>query len=298
MNNITKLVMTAAFLASATAASAQTTTQNEQQSTQQERINSILGALFGDRTSATETLDSQWAAGRTPLASQRTQFETRVDSDVRVGAINQTTATRLKTDYADLVQLEMRYGSDRVFTSQERSDLTQRYNALTQILANQTYADAATTPTSSVESGQTAFITRVDALVSARRMTRVAATRLKSDYTLLVQTERNYLRDGVLDDRERDDLDARLDALDARVGDTTATTNLPPPTARARLSAIGSAISSSRLSAVARTQLQVEHRDLTYLESAYSRLTPTADEQRYLENRLSNLEQRLQIRPR
>ena len=298
MNNLSKLVVTAAFLASATSASAQTTTQNDQSSRQQERINSILGALFGDRTSATGTLDSQWAAGRTPLANQRTQFETRVDSDVRVGAINQTTATRLKADYADLVQLEMRYGSDRIFTSQERSDLTQRYNALTQILANQTYGDAAPTPTSDVENGQTAFMTRVDASVAARRMTRVAATRLKSDYTLLVQTERNYLRDGVLDDQERDNLDARLDALDSRVGDTTATANLPPPTARARLSAIGSAISSSRLSAVARTQLQVEHRDLTYLESAYSRLTPNADEQRYLENRLGDLEQRLQIRPR
>jgi len=92
-------------------------------SQQQERIGAILGALFGDRLGVTTSIEAQWAAGRTPLLTQRNQFTARIDSDVRSGSINQTTGTRLKSDYAALVDLETRYGSDRRFTADERADL-------------------------------------------------------------------------------------------------------------------------------------------------------------------------------
>lgn len=297
MNNLTKLLATAAFLAAASPAAAQAQ-QNDQQSRQQERINSIFGALFGDRSNSSGSLESQWASGRTPLANQRAQFDSRVDSDVRSGGLDQRTAVRLKTDYAELVQLELRYGADRQFTMQERRDLSERYNALTQILTNQTYGDDYNTQSPNVAEGQSEFIARVNASIASRRLTRVAGNRLKSDYRLLAQTEASYLRDGVLDERERDDLDARLDALDARVGDMAYNRNNTMLTPRARLSAIADAITSSNLSSSAQAQLRVEHGDLSYLEAAYSRLTVTADDRRYLESRLSDLERRLQIRMR
>jgi hypothetical protein len=204
----------------------------------------------------------------------------------------------MKTDYAELVQLEQRYGADRRFTMQERSELAERYNALTQILTNQTYGDEYNSQSPNVAEGQSEFIARVDASIASRRLTRVAGNRLKSDYRLLSQTEASYLRDGVLDARERDDLDARLDALDARVGDTAYNGNTTTLTPRARLSAIADAITSSNLSSMAQAQLRVEHGDLSYLEAAYARLTVTADDRRYLESRLSDLERRLQIRMR
>ena len=298
MNTFSKLLATAAFLAVVSPAAAQTTTQNDQQSRQQERINSIFGALFGDRTGSTGSLESQWASGRTPLANQRAQFDGRIDSDVRSGALDQRTAARLKTDYAELVQLELRYGADRRFTMQERSELAERYNALTQVLTNQTYGDEDDLQSPNVVEGQSEFMARVDASIAARRLTRVAGNRLKADYRILAQTEAGYLRDGMLDERERDDLDARLDALDARVGDTAYTGNNNALTPRARLSAIASAISSSNMSATAQAQLRVEHSDLSYLEAAYARLSMTADDRRYLESRLSDLELRLQIRNR
>ena len=239
------------------------------------------------------------ASGRTPLANQRAQFDSRVDNDVRSGGLDQRTAVRLKTDYAELVQLELSYGADRQFTMQERRDLSERYNALTQILTNQSYGDEYNTQSPDVAEGQSEFIARVDASIASRRLTRVAGNRIKADYRLLAQTEANYLRDGVLDARERDDLDARLDALDARVGDAAYSNNnsnmLNP---RARLSAIADAITSSNLSSAAQAQLRVEHSDLSYLEAAYARLNATADDRRYLENRLSDLERRLQIRMR
>ena len=298
MNNLSKLFATAAFLATASTAAAQTTTQNDQQTRQQDRINSIFGALFGDRTGSTGSLESQWASGRTPLANQRTQFDSRIDSDVRSGALDQRTAARLKTDYAELVQLELRYGADRRFTMQERSELAERYNALTQVLTNQTYGDNDDFQSPSVAEGESEFIARVDASLAARRISRVTGNRLKSDYRLLTQTEANYLRDGMLDERERDDLDARLDALDARVGDTAYSGSNNALPARARLAAIANAISSNNLSAAAQAQLRVEHSDLSYLEAAYARLTMTADDRRYMESRLNDLERRLQIRAR
>ena len=298
MNNLSKLLATAAFLAAASPAAAQNTTQNDQQSRQQDRINSIFGALFGDGTGSSGSLESQWASGQTPLANQRTQFDSRIDNDVRSGALDQRTAARLKTDYAELVQIELRYGADRRFTMQERSELAERYNALTQVLTNQTYGDDDNFQSPNVAEGESEFIARVDASLAARRISRVTGNRLKADYRLLTQTEANYLRDGVLDERERDDLDARLDALDARVGDTAYSGSNNALPARARLAAIANAISSNNFSAAAQAQLRVEHGDLSYLEAAYARLTMTADDRRYLESRLSDLERRLQIRAR
>ncbi len=296
MNNLSKLLATAAFLAAASPAAAQNTTQNDQQTRQQDRINSIFGALFGDRTGSSGSLESQWASGRTPLANQRTQFDSRIDSDVRSGALDQRTAARLKTDYAELVQLELQYGADRRFTMQERSELAERYNALTQVLTNQTYGDEDDLQSPNVAEGQSEFMERVDASIAARRLSRVAGNRLKADYRILARTEASYLRDGMLDERERDDLDARLDALDERVGDTAYNNSTLTP--RARLSAIATAISSANMSATAQAQLRVEHSDLSYLEAAYARLSMTADDRRYMESRLSDLERRLQIRRR
>ena len=298
MKNLSALVATAALALAASSATAQTTTENAQPSRQQERINSIFGALFGDRSGSGNSIEAQWAAGRTPLATQRVQFDNRVDNDVRSGALSQRTATRLKSDYADLVQLEARYGADRRFTTQERADLTSRYDALTQVLDNQTYGDDDSAQAAKVADGQADFVRRVDSSISARRISRIAGNRLKADYIALIRVEAEYLRDGQLSERERDDLDARLDALDERVGDTAYSGDTPKLTPRARLSAISSAIPSSGLSPAAQAQLRVEHGDLSYLEAAYARLTMSTDDRNYLENRLGDLERRLQIRTR
>lgn len=298
MKILPTLMATATFALAASPAIAQTNTETAQPSRQQERLNSIFGALFGDRSGSTSSIEGQWMAGRTPLATQRAQFEMRVDSDVRAGALSQRTGTRLKNDYAELVQIESRYGADRRFTTQERNDLASRYNALTQVLANQTYGDGDNELEATVAAGQSDFVVRVNQSVAARRISRTVGNRLKSDYVLLVQSEAGYLRDGVLSDRERDDLDTRLDALDERVGDTAYTGNITQTTPRARLFAIANAIPSSGLSAALQAQLRVEHGDLSYLEAAYARLTMSADDRTYLETRLSDLERRLQIRSR
>jgi len=289
----------AALMLSSSAAFAQTNTTNDQQpSRQQERLNSIFGALFGDRTGSTGSIEAQWSLGRTPLATQRGQFESRIDAEVRARTIDQRTGAQLKSDYYDLVQLEARYGADRRFTRQEQAELAERYTELTQVITDGGYAnDPGNDIGISIAEGQSEFYQRVDAQVSSRRITRVAGARLKTDYASLVRTEANYLRDGRVTEQERDDLYTRLEALDARVGDMVnsggGTTTQTP---RARLDAIARALPSSGLSASAQAQLRVEHEDISRLEAAYARMNATADERAYVERRLTDLETRARIR--
>ncbi len=289
----------AALMLSSSAAFAQTNTTNDQQpSRQQERLNSIFGALFGDRTGSTGSIEAQWSLGRTPLATQRGQFESRIDAEVRARTIDQRTGAQLKSDYYDLVQLEARYGADRRFTRQEQAELAERYTELTQVITDGGYAnDPGNDIGISIADGQSEFYQRVDAQVSSRRLTRVAGARLKTDYASLVRTEVTYLRDGRVTEQERDDLYTRLEALDARVGDMVNsgggnTTQTP----RARLDAIARALPSSGLSASAQAQLRVEHEDISRLEAAYARMNATADERAYVERRLTDLETRARIR--
>lgn len=213
---------------------------------------------------------------------------------MRYGTLTQATSTRLKNDYSELVQTEARYGADRRFTTQERTDLADRYGRLTQALTDKKYGDEVTS--GDVAKGKAEFDRRVDAGISSRRLSRVEATRLKSDYAALIEVEANYFNDGALSRREQDDLDSRLDALDTRVGDTSYATSSKTPTSRSRLEAIASALPKSGLGAAAKTQLQIEHDDLSRLEAAYARVAPSADEQAYLDRRLANLETRARVR--
>lgn len=296
------LMKYALLLAAASAAlittplAAQTTTAP----TARDRITQILGNLFGFGNSATNSLEGQWTANRRPLATQRAEFEARVDTEVRATRMSQADGARLKSDYYALVTLESQYGSNGSYTAAERSALTTRYNELLQVLADGRYGydyddddDTAYGSRPEVGEGRAAFNARVDAAVSTRRITRAAGTRLKNDYAALIRTETNYLRDGVLSESEREDLDARLDTLDQRVGDVGYGTGA---TAKARLDAIFRALTASGLGSAARAQLLVEHGDLVRLEAAYARLTPTVEERAYLESRLANLETRARVR--
>jgi Spy/CpxP family protein refolding chaperone len=286
MKKILAATGAAALALTASSALAQTSTTQ-----QRNPIADIFGALFGDRVGVTTSIESQWAAGQTPLANQRAQFESRVDSEIQTGALSQATGARLKADYYELVQLEARYGADRRFTTAERTTLADRYGDLTQVLADRAYADVGTVTTTQVAEGRAEFDARVDAALAARQITRTEARRLKTDYATLAGIETGYMRDGSLSNAELADLDARLDALDARLPGTAYATLTP----RQRLDAINRALASNRLSTPARAQLQVEYQDLLRLEAAYARINETAEEQAYLDRRLAELETRARV---
>jgi hypothetical protein len=262
---------------------------------QAERVGAILGTLFGDRLGVSTSIESQWAAGRKPLATQRTQFNTRIDADVRSGSLTAENGARMKAEYDELVALETRYGADNRFTTQERTELSDRYGAITQALTEGGFAESSGSAKLSVAEGRTDFERRVDAAVSARRLSRTEGSRLKSDYAALIKAEAAYARDG-LSSREQEDLDARLDALDARVGDTAYGGGAAAVDNRTRLSNVDRALSGSGLNAAAQAQLRVELGDLTRLDAAYTRAAPTNDDRNYLERRIADLETRARIR--
>ncbi len=296
MNSIKTLTALAAGAVVLTAVPAVAQTpygqSNTQQSSGQEVLGQILQNLFGGQ--ATGTMESEWARGRRALGAQQTTFNGRLDSQVRSGDLSSRSADRIRTDYDALVQLEARYAQDGRFTAQERQDLTTRYNALTAALNDGGYGDDVGGYQSAAD-GRADFEARIDAAVRARTLTRTEATRLRSDYAAIVSTEAGYMRDG-LSARERQDIEARLDAIDARVpgGQTNPGGGWQQQTPRDRLATIDRALSS--LSRAEQDRLRPQYQDLTRLEAAYSRNRPSGDDQSYLERRLGELETQARVR--
>jgi hypothetical protein len=223
IKTFTAAAAAALTLAAAGVASAQTpysaTPYGQQQQPSQggQVLEAILGTLFGQGQT---TLDSEWSRGRRPLYNQRNQFEARLDAGVRDGSINYRQSERLRTGFAELVDLETRYASDGRFTTAERSDLTNRYRDLTRRLDTLEDDDngGGYDDWERLADQRAAFDARVAAALRARDITRTESTRLRTDFQALVQLEAQYERDG-LSDRERQDLEARYADLNRRVGD-------------------------------------------------------------------------------
>lgn len=223
IKTLTALAAGAFVLSAGSAAFAQTpygSAPYGQTQTQTDPIGALLGALFGDRLGTSTTLDSEWGRARRPLSTNRAQFETRLDADVRSGAISTSAARSLMAEYNELVTLETRYTADGRVTTTERADLSERYRAFStryQAGGQGGYDDGYDDWRPLAESRST-FNTRLDAGVRNRTLTRSQATRLSTDFNALVQLETSYDRDGI-DARERADLEARWADLNRRVGD-------------------------------------------------------------------------------
>lgn len=288
-------ITSGALLLAAAPGIAQAQSSSTQTETQENRVGSILRSLFGDRLGVSTSVEQQWAAGRKPLATQRTEFNTRIDSDIRSGSLTATNGARMKAEYDRLVALETRYGTDGRFTTQERTELADGYGALTQALTDGGYTDTAVSTKLTVAEGRAEFEQRVNAGVTARRLTRTQATRLKQDYASLLATETSYAKDGI-SSSEQDTIDQRLDALDARVGDTAYGSTTTTLDSRTHLTNVERAISSSGLNATNQARLRVEHGDLVRLEAAYTRSAPTSEDQAYLERRIVDLETRARVK--
>lgn len=223
IKTLTALAAGAFVLSAGSAAFAQTpysSTPYGQSQTQTDPIAAIFNALFGDRLGTSTTLDSEWSRARRPLSTNRTQFTSRLDADVRSGAISTSAARSLGAEYDELVTLEARYTSDGRVTTTERADLNERYRAFAtryQAGGQGGYDDGYDSWRPLAES-RTSFNARLDAAVRNRSLTRTQATRLSTDFNALVQLETGYDRNGI-DARERADLEARWADLNRRVGD-------------------------------------------------------------------------------
>lgn len=184
-------------------------------------IGALFGAVFGNSFGNDQQFEQDYNQGRRPLAERREALEARIDAGIRDGSISRTEATRLRSEYNSLVQLETRYAADGRLTTQERTDLRTRYNALSQRVGDARddggYDDGY--GWRSLADQRTAFNARVDVALNDRRISRTEANRLRTDFDAVVRVETSYERDG-LSDRERQDLTTRLADLDRRIGDS------------------------------------------------------------------------------
>jgi hypothetical protein len=180
-------------------------------------IGALFGAVFGNAYGDDRQIEDDYSQGRRPLAERRLALEARIDAGVRDGSISRAEATRLRSEYNALVQLETRYAADGRITAQERNDLRTRYNALSQRVGD-ARDDGGYDSWRPLADSRASFNQRLDAGVRNRTLTRAQATRLTADFNALVQLETGYARNGI-DARERQDLEARWADLNRRVGD-------------------------------------------------------------------------------
>jgi len=265
------------------------------QSQPADALTAILGALFGDQFGASSSLESQWSRGRRPLNTQRAQFRSQVDAEVRRGNLSSNRAARINERYDALVQLEARYASDGRITTQERADLAERYRRLTDQLDDATGGGNGGGYGDTIANGRAAFEARIDASVRDRYISRDEGYRLRSDYQALIQLEASYSRDG-LNANERADLQYRLADLQRRVGGSYGGGGGGGYGNQGRLSSIEAGIASAERSGVSRSEtdrLRTELGDLTRLDAAYSADGLNSDESSYLTRRLGELEQRV-----
>ena len=228
-------------------------------------IGALLGAVFGNSFGNDQQIEDDYSQGRRPLYERRAALEARIDAGERDGSLSRYEATRLRADYDALVQLETRYVADGRLTTQERNDLRDRYQALSQRVGDARddggYDD--NYGWRPVAEQRAAFDARLDLAVRDRRLSWTESSRLRADFDALVRLEADYRRDG-LSDRERQDLTARLADLDRRVGDVAWDGGYGADPRAAQIEArITAGERSGQISRAEAARLRDELRDLT-----------------------------------
>ena len=269
--------------------------QTQQPQPQPDMLQQFLGAMFGTTPQASEqTLDSDWNQGRRPFAQRRAQLDTRIDAAVRDGSMSRSEADQIRREYDDIVRLEAQYAADGNVSQQQRNDLRARYRTLVQRVDNQGYAANGDGRWPPLASRNADFEQAVNDGLRTRRLTQAQATQLRSDWRALAQTEASYQRSG-LDAREQNDLWARYNAIDRRLGGTLGTTagadfGRDPARWTQLETRLATAERNGRVTRTEAVQLRATMGDLARLDTAYANGGYTADQRSYLSRRYAELE--------
>jgi hypothetical protein len=183
-------------------------------------------------------------------------------------------------------------------SQQQRSDLRMRYRALTQRIGGQGsdqpygqggYQDEGRWELLSTRS--TNFEQEVNAALRNRELSRTEAARLRNDWLVLTQIERNYQRGG-FDAREQADLWARYNAIDNRLGGRLGNDSKGAQWNQLETRLVA-AEQGGRISRNEAAHVRSQLSDLARLEVAYLSGGLNADERAYLSRRYGELEQML-----
>ena len=161
------------------------TTASSGQSGAGDVIGALLGAVFG--VNSGQGFEDDWERGRRPLAERRADLEARIDAGVRDGSISYAEANRLRGDYDGLVQLEARYAADGRLSAQERADLQDRYQRLSQRVEDRRDDDGYD-QWRPLADERYAFDARVEAAVRSRRISSAEGRRLHVPLVTGVET--------------------------------------------------------------------------------------------------------------
>jgi hypothetical protein len=151
------------------------------------------------------------------INQRQANLDQRIDTGVRNGSLTRAEATRLRTDFRGLAQLESRYRASNGLSAYERRDLDARFDALSaRIRIERNDRNDRNDNWQSINQRQRTLDNRIDAGLNSGRLTRNEATQLRAEFRQIAALESNYRRNG-LNNNERRDLDRRFDRLSAEL---------------------------------------------------------------------------------
>lgn len=256
-----------------------------------EIVGALLAALFGAPSTAVQTMDDSWSGGGRPLSERRVTLGARIDAGVRNGSLTRREAERLREDYDELVDVEAQYAADGRLTSEERADLRNRFDELSQRVGEERRDDDQRWRP--LAERRIEFDAQVQAALRDRTLNRTQSARLRSDFQALVQLEASYARNGI-DAREEADLTSRYDDLRRRAGDDRDDNDDRPqdrwPSLERRIAA---GERTGAIDTLEAARLRTELGDLSRLDAAYSANGLNVEERDYLARRFGELSERV-----
>lgn len=149
------------------------------------------------------------------INQRQDRLDDRIDTGVRNGSLTRNEAVRLRAEFNDLVRLEARYRASNGLSRNERADLDQRFDRLSQRIRYERN-DRDDRGWQSINQRQRHIDSRIDFGVQRGYISRREATRLRAEFNDIARLEVQYRRNG-LSNPERRELDRRFDRLSATV---------------------------------------------------------------------------------
>jgi len=171
----------------------------------------VVAAAIGALAVAAPASAQSWQS----INQRQANLDQRIDTGVRNGSLTRNEATRLRSEFRDLTQLEGRYRASNGLSLSERRDLDRRFDALSARIRIER-RDQNDANWQSINQRQRVLDNRIDVGVNSGRLTRNEAVQLRAEFRDIASLEADYRRNG-LNANERRELDRRFDRLDARL---------------------------------------------------------------------------------
>jgi hypothetical protein len=149
------------------------------------------------------------------INSRQAMLDQRIDVGVRNGSLTRNEAVRLRAEFRDIAALEARYRNNGLSFS-ERADLDRRFDRLSAQIRYERNDRQDRGDWQPINARQAQINARINAGLRDRSLSDREADRLRYEFRVIADRERDYRRGG-LTAAERRDLDRRFDRLGAMI---------------------------------------------------------------------------------